>query len=102
MWGIPEAHGIHVEPLGMADEMVQFQRDVSHENVRLEGGLPLKAQLWTFGLVRAVLRGVAGFIMYQIQKNQSMFRSVDYFMTISSMKFNLASFQVRSTHFKKP
>ena len=37
----------------------------------------------------------------QIQK-QSMFRSVDYFMTIRSMKFNLASNKMRSTHFKTP
>ena len=44
--------------LGIADEIVQYQCDDKHYHVRLEGGLPLQAQVWPSGLIHAILRGV--------------------------------------------
>ena len=44
--------------LGIADEIVQYQCKGEHQHVPLQGGLPLKAQVWPSGLIQAVLRGI--------------------------------------------
>lgn len=44
--------------LGIADEIVQYQCDGSHVHVKLEGGLPLLAQVWPQRLIRTILAGI--------------------------------------------